>query len=200
MSDDRRFPRLVSLACHDLRTPLATVHGFATTLKRVELDDPASRYVEMIGAASAQLAELLEELSLVARIEAGTYEPPLTEINSLELALEAAAELDAGAVTVTGEGASVQVEPEATRRALRQLFRAARRHGGLESVDVRVRGPELEVSPITPGAAPIVTGEQLQELGVAAAVGVIEALRGTIRLAGATLSVRLPANEGGVSG
>ena len=32
MTDDNAFARLVSLACHDLRTPLATVHGFATTL------------------------------------------------------------------------------------------------------------------------------------------------------------------------
>ena len=30
--DDSRFPRLVSLACHDLRTPLATIYGFARTL------------------------------------------------------------------------------------------------------------------------------------------------------------------------
>ena len=34
MTDDPDFARLVSLACHDLRTPLATVHGFATTLSR----------------------------------------------------------------------------------------------------------------------------------------------------------------------
>src|SRR5437870_1213253 len=32
---DNRFPRLVSLACHDLRTPLATVYGFARTRTRV---------------------------------------------------------------------------------------------------------------------------------------------------------------------
>ena len=27
MTDDKRFAQLVSLACHDLRTPLATVFG-----------------------------------------------------------------------------------------------------------------------------------------------------------------------------
>ena len=30
--NDTSFARLVSLACHDVRTPLATVHGFAKTL------------------------------------------------------------------------------------------------------------------------------------------------------------------------
>src|SRR6266508_2874468 len=34
MQDDTYFARLVSLACHDVRTPLATVHGFALTLMR----------------------------------------------------------------------------------------------------------------------------------------------------------------------
>src|SRR5438105_3818369 len=62
---DTSFARLVSLACHDLRTPLATVHGFARTISRTgDLQEPQSRYVEMIEAASGQLAELLEELSL----------------------------------------------------------------------------------------------------------------------------------------
>src|SRR5207237_4212835 len=75
---DTSFARLVSLACHDLRTPLATVHGFARTISRTgDLQEPQSRYVEMIEAASGQLAELLEELSLAARIEGGRYDPAL---------------------------------------------------------------------------------------------------------------------------
>ncbi len=37
--DDNRFPRIVSLACHDLRTPLATIYGFARTLTRMEEHD-----------------------------------------------------------------------------------------------------------------------------------------------------------------
>src|SRR5918994_2169726 len=63
------FARLVSLAVHDLRTPLATVSGFARTLQRTSLGDPTDAYVEMMVAACAQLAELLEEVGLVARIE-----------------------------------------------------------------------------------------------------------------------------------
>ena len=40
---------------------------------RAELDDTSLRYVGMIQAASEQIAELLEELGLFARIEAGRY-------------------------------------------------------------------------------------------------------------------------------
>ena len=59
MPPDSRFPALVSIACHDLRAPLAVVYGFASTLARADLEPPADRYVEMIGAASEQLDELL---------------------------------------------------------------------------------------------------------------------------------------------
>ena len=55
MHNDTYFAKLVSLGCHDVRTPLATVHGFAKTLTRtVDLEAPADRYVEMIEVASAQ--------------------------------------------------------------------------------------------------------------------------------------------------
>lgn len=192
MRPETTFPRLVTLACHDLRTPLATVHGFARTLLRIELHDPAPRYVEMIDAASMQLAELLDELALVARIEAGRFDPALMERDSLELAREAAAELEDARVVVTGEGAAVLVEPDLVRRALRQLARAAVRHGGLESAELTVRGALLEIAPITASSAKVVLGQELRELGAAAAVALIEALGGSLAVEDGRLEIRLP--------
>lgn len=192
MTHDSRFPQLVSLACHDLRTPLATVHGFARTLMRAELEEPAARYVDMIDAASAQIAELLDELSLLARIQAGRFEPRLETVDSLALAHEAAGELEEGSVAVSGEGADVHVEVESTRRSLRQLARAARRHGGVESVSLEVRGPVLEISPVDGPAARVVTGEDLRELGAAAAVELVRALDGSVRTVEGRLRVVLP--------
>jgi signal transduction histidine kinase len=188
---DDRFPRLVALACHDLRTPLATVSGFAKTLQRVELEDPAPRYVEMIEAASAQLSELLEELALVAKIEEGRYEPHLRDVDSLELVRMAAAEVEENAVA--GTGAPVRVDEEPTRRALGQLIRATRRHGGLDSVDVRVDGPVVEIGPLTGYSAPVVLGEELRELQAAAAVKLIGALGGSLDRDGDSLRISLPA-------
>lgn len=194
MSGDPRFPRLVALACHDLRTPLATVHGFARTLVRSDLGEPAGRYIEMIEAASLQLSELLDELSLLARIESGRFEPRLEETDSLALAQAAAEELEPGSVEVSGEGAPVSVEVDATRRALRQLARAARRHGGLESVSLEVRGAELEIGPVTGPAAGVVTGEELRELGAAAAADFLRVLGATLVLVDERLVIRLPEN------
>src|SRR3954452_94698 len=81
------FPRVVSLACHDLRTPLATIYGFARTLTRAgDLDERTLRFLSMIEEASEQMTEILDELGVAAKIEAGTWEPVLREVDTLELA------------------------------------------------------------------------------------------------------------------
>jgi signal transduction histidine kinase len=192
MENDTYFARLVSLACHDVRTPLATVHGFVKTLERaVDLEPPADRYVEMIEAASGQMAELLDELALAARIEAGRYDPPLRETDTLSLAQNAVERLGDDRVKVSGEGTSVETDYEAVDRGLSALIQAALRHGGLDEVDVAVRGKEIDVSPITDSSSKVVVGSELRDLGAAVAVKLVEALGGTVTVAGSTLTVRL---------
>jgi signal transduction histidine kinase len=192
VSEDTAFARLVSLACHDLRTPLATVHGFATTLARGGgLEPPADRYVEMIDAASAQLAELIDELSLATRIESGRYEPMPVETNTLELAQAAAVRLGEERVHVSGKGASLETDADAVERGLAALFQSALRHGGLDTVEVEVDGGELRLSPVTAAAAPVVLGEDLRDLGAAVAVRLVRRLGGSVSVAGETLTIRL---------
>jgi signal transduction histidine kinase len=192
VSNESSFARLVSLACHDVRTPLATVHGFAKTLERmVELEPPADRYMEMIDQASAQMAELLEELSLAARIESGRYDPVLREVDTLELAASVRDRLGADRVAVSGEGAVVSTDEAPVARGVSALAQSALRHGGLDEVSVVVRGAELDVSPVTAASAPVVLGDDLRDLGAAVAVRVIEALGGSVTVAGETLTVRL---------
>jgi len=191
MAEEARFARIVSIGAHDLSTPLATVYGFAKTLAKTDLEQPAARYVEMIEAASAQLRDLVEELSIVTRIEQGRYSPALTEEDSLELAREACAELGER-VDVSGEGAPVQVDPEATSRALSRLAKAASRHGGIDSVALVVRRSELEISPLLKNAAGVVTGEELRELGAVAAVAHLEAIGATVAAEDERLVIRFP--------
>jgi signal transduction histidine kinase len=187
---DSSFPRLVSLAAHDLRTPLATIHGFAQTLVRMgDLGEPKQRYLEMIDTAALQLAELLDELGVAARIEDGRYEPAFQPVDTLELARGAAAELGEERVAVHGEGAEVKVDPDATARGVAALAQAALRHGGLERVEVHVDGAALAISPITASSGPVVLGEELRDLGAAVAVRAIRAGGGSVSLTGDTLIV-----------
>lgn len=193
MADEDRFAQIVSIGAHDLSTPLATVYGFAKTLAKSDLEEPAARYVEMIEAASAQLRDLVDELSMVTRIERGRYSPALIEADSLELARSACAELEER-VEVTGEGETVRVDPvqNATGRAISRLAKAASRHGGIDSVTLVVHGPELEISPLLDNAVGVVTGDELRELGAVAAAEHLRAIGGTVTAANERLLIRLP--------
>jgi signal transduction histidine kinase len=178
---DRSFPRLVSLACHDLRTPLATVFGFARTLQRSDgLDERSARFIGMIEEASEQMTELLDGLGIAARIEAGRWDPALRPIDTLEL-------VESGA----GTGETIETEVDAVSSALRSLAAAARRHGPVEQVTWTVAGRELRLEPITPAAGPVVLGVEERDLGSLVARLVIEELGGSLELTGETLLVRV---------
>ena len=191
-SEDTSFPRLVSLACHDLRTPLATVSGFAKTLTRVEgVDDKIARYLDLMETAAEQLGELLEELNVAARIAGGRYDPASRQVDTLELAHAAAERVDG--VEVTGSGGPVEIDVDAVERALAGFASCLRRHGPAESVRIDVAGAQLRLEPVTETAAPIVMGKELRDLGSAVGRVVVEALGGSVAVADATLIVRLPA-------
>ncbi len=184
---DETFPRVVSLACHDLRTPLATIYGFARTLTRAEdLDERTMRFLGMIEEASEQLTELLDVLGVAARIEGGRWEPVLREADTLELARS-----DDERVAAEGEGELIQTEPESVGRALQALGVAASLFGPADQVTWRVRGRVLELAPITADAAPVVTGASIRDLGSLVARLVIEKLGGSLELDGELLRVSL---------
>ena len=193
MTEETSFSNLVSLACHDLRTPLATVYGYARTISRADgLDPTLAGYSEMIEAAGRQLAELLDELSLAARIEGGRYEAKREPVGTLEIAAAAADSLGAERVAVSGEGADVSVDVDATKRSVSALVQSALRHGGFDQVSVVAAGPELGISPVTPASAPVVLGESLRDLGAAVAVLHLRHIGASVTVDGETLNVRLP--------
>ena len=192
MATDPRFPELVSLAAHDLRTPLATVSGFASTLLRLgTLDAQSTRYVELIEASGRQLAAIIDDLGVVARIQGGRFEPAVEDADSLEVAREAAGRLS-GKADASGTGAPVRVDSELVVRALAGLANAALRHGGLERIQLVVDGPTVRISPLQDGVAAIATGDELKDLGAAAGRAVVEALGGSVSVEGGALAARLP--------
>ena len=181
------FARLVTLACHDLRTPLATVNGFAKTLLRGgELDEQSVRFVGLIDAAGEQMNELLDLLGLAARIESGSYEPSLREVDTLQLVT-----CDDERVAVSGEGTSAELDEPALRRALRALTVAALRHGDLDAVTWTVEGRRLTLEPIAPAAATVVTGEEPKDLGALVARSVLERNGAELIREGEALTIRL---------
>jgi signal transduction histidine kinase len=187
MTDDARFARLVSLGCHDLRTPLATVFGFARMLQRTgNLDAQGARFLQMITEASGEMGGLLDELGTVARIEAGRWEPALVPADTLDLA-----QSDDERIMATGRGETIETEPAAVRRALRGLAVAAVRHGPVPAVTWSVDGRTLELGEITAEAAPVVLGEEIRDLAAIVGRRVIEQLGGSVAVAEGRLRVSL---------
>ena len=166
---------------------MATIFGFARTLTRTgELDERTMRFLTMIEEASEQMTRLLDELGVAARIEGGRWEPVLQEVDTLELATS-----DDERVVAEGAGEAIETEPESVGRALQALAVAASRYGPVEHVTWRVSGRDLELTPITADAAPVVNGESFRDLGSLVARIVIEERGGSLRLDGETLRVRL---------
>src|SRR3954452_24029408 len=148
-----RFPRLVSLACHDLRTPLATVNGFAKTLARGEtLGEREARFVGLITAGAEQMASVLDMLALAARVESGRYEPVLTSADTFELATSADER-----ILTHGAGETIETDVSAVRHSLESLARCAALHGGVSRVTWLVDGRGVALLPLR-GAADVLVG------------------------------------------
>jgi signal transduction histidine kinase len=193
------FARIVTLACHDLRTPLATVRGFAKTLQRTAPEEgPEARYLELIDSASAELAHLLDLLGLVARVEAGRHELTPVAANTAAIARAAAAETD-GVVEVVGEGEDAAIDAALVGQALAAYARCALRHGGLEGVELRVEGMRYALRPVDETIGPILLGDELRDLGSAACTRILRALGGTVEVVGGALVVAPPTGSGATS-
>jgi signal transduction histidine kinase len=194
LAEETEFPRLVSLACHDLRTPLATIFGLARTLTRSEgLSPTHMEYASMIEQASDQLGELIDELSLAARIRDGRYDPKLETVPVADLAAEAVERLGEDRVSVSGRGGEVTVDAEAAKRSVSALVQCALRHGGLNEIDVALDGTNIRITPITKSSAPVALGQDLRDLGAAVAVMHIDRIGGSVSADGETLTIALPA-------
>jgi signal transduction histidine kinase len=89
---DRRLERLrdafVAAVSHELRTPLTSISGFVEMLGDEEEDlSPAGRnYVKVIGRGTARLQRIVEDLLLVAEIEADRLQLVKTPTDLGELA------------------------------------------------------------------------------------------------------------------
>jgi His Kinase A (phospho-acceptor) domain len=183
-----RFAALVTLACHDLRTPLATASGLAKTLIRAgELGGRDLRFVEMIDEASAQMALLIDQLGLAARIQSGRYDPLPLNADTLELAASSGDER----IGAEGVGEIVETDALTVGRALTALAVAALRFGELTSVMWTVKGRLLTLSPLPAVAAPIFTGADPRDLGALVACAAIERLGGSVAVEGESLRVRI---------
>jgi len=103
MKDD-----FVSTVTHELRTPLTSIRAFSEIL----LDNPdletadRQRYLEIVAGETARLTRLINQVLDLAKIESGTAEWRIGEVDLVTLVRDAAAE---GAQLFAGKGARLEV-------------------------------------------------------------------------------------------
>ena len=89
---DRMRDAFVATVSHELRTPLTSISGFLEMLEDEEhaLGDAGRQYLDVIRRATERLHSLVEDLLLVAQIEARRIELQLTPVDLRELVTRAA--------------------------------------------------------------------------------------------------------------
>ncbi len=147
----------------------------------------------MIEQASTEIGELIDSLGLVAQIESGRYRPLVRPTNTLALARAASDLVGEDDVEIAGSaGSAVAVDAHAAQRAIASLVVCMQRYGGIDRVRIEVADTRITLSPVLPEAAPVVLAEDLRDLGAAAARVVLEAIGGSLELAGEALVIHLP--------
>lgn len=144
---DRVKGDFVSIASHELRTPIAVVHGIASTLHLRGNELAASQLDELretLYGQTSRLAALADELLDLSRLDSGSVEPhperfrPRERIEMLlpTIAPDCLAEIE----VAVPAGLEMVTDPESFSRIVANLVTNALRHGS-PPVEVRAEKP-----------------------------------------------------------
>jgi two-component system OmpR family sensor kinase len=135
---EQRLRRFVADASHELRTPLMSVRGYADLFQYAAANAPEERdrHLARLRAEAARMGVLLDDLLLLARLDAAEVDAPLRveETDLVELVREAAAAFRVShpqrPLTVTSGAASLKLrlDPHRIRQVLDNLLTNAAVH------------------------------------------------------------------------
>lgn len=78
--------RLMSVAAHEMRTPLTSIQGYAElVVEHTDRDSPAHRYAAAVHRQTQRLEAIVEELLAVTRLEAGRDQLTLEQVDIVAL-------------------------------------------------------------------------------------------------------------------
>jgi signal transduction histidine kinase len=123
---------LLANASHELRTPLTRIRLGIELLRQ---GDDAKRRADL-EADIAELDQLIDEILLASRLDAGVALEATEDVDLLALAAEECARSEA--CSLSGDPATVRGDPRLLRRMIRNLIVNAEQHGK-PPVDVHVR-------------------------------------------------------------
>ncbi|WP_121749787.1 HAMP domain-containing sensor histidine kinase [Streptomyces sp. E2N166] len=212
---EQRLRRFVADASHELRTPLMSVRGYADLFQYAAADAPGERerHLARLRAEAARMGVLLDDLLLLARLDAAEVEAPLRweDADLTDLVRQAADAFRAGhpehPLTAKAGPAVVKLrlDPQRIRQVLDNLLTNAAVHtpaGTKVSVAVSVTADTVRVAVADTGPGiPAADRERIFDrfyrvdkarsrdrggsgLGLAVAGSLVRAHGGTIELGG----------------
>ncbi|NEA97836.1 HAMP domain-containing sensor histidine kinase [Streptomyces sp. SID13726] len=210
---EQRLRRFVADASHELRTPLMSVRGYADLFQYAAANAPEERdkHLARLRAEAARMGFLLDDLLLLARLDAAEVEAPLrpVEVDLVELVEHAADAFRAShpdhplTVAPGPQALKLRLDPQRVRQVLDNLLTNAAMHtppGTEVSAAVRIRDgrAQVRIADAGPGI-PAADQERVFDrfyrvdkarsrdrggsgLGLAVAVSLVRAHGGTIEL------------------
>ncbi len=139
--------QILSTVSHELKTPLTSVMGYIERLLQQEavgpLNDRQQRYLETAKRNSHRLKLLIDDLLDISRIEAGTMELEIGELDVKEAVAEV---LDSMKVRLEGKGSRVEVSiPAGLGKVKADRLRFCQILGNLLSNACKYSGAEATV-------------------------------------------------------
>lgn len=138
----RSKDELIAAVSHELRTPLTGILGFAEAL--LETTQPSNQeYVSLIADQSRDMADIIEDLLVSARVEVGTLAVARMQVDIAEVTESVVA---SSAIQAAAQGRSLTVDldrcraigdPTRIRQIMRNLITNAINHGG-QAIAIRM--------------------------------------------------------------
>ena len=164
---ERRANRLktefVSMVSHEFRTPLTSIAGFIETLREQRhtlSDEDIDEFLEIMNREALRLSNLVEDVLVIPRLEAGRMRLKLDEIDvhdTVEFVVDLLSErgLKETAVAIPG-GVIVHADPDRVFQVVRNLIENSLKYGGDQIlIDGNVVGDvfQIDVCDNGPGVA-----------------------------------------------
>jgi signal transduction histidine kinase len=199
--DPIHLGRLMSAIAHDLRTPLATIYGFAKTIERGGgLDERQERFLGLIIAAAADMDRMIENVSTIGHIaeaRLAVEETPVTTGQLAVAAQEAVPERADGRHVVVrpGAGATVDTDTDRAARAVALVAEAALRlEPSRQEAYLQPDGATIRIGPFSDVLLPGLEAHG-RDVPVETARIVLAHLGATLATEGEELVVRFAADD-----
>lgn len=202
--DPPNYPRIISLAVHEMRTPASVVGGYLRMLltdATVPLESRQRRMVEEADKACQRLVALMAELSDLAKLDTGAAKLTADRFDVFELVREVTGQIREGEdrglildVQGPATGAPIAGDRARIRAALEVTVRAVMREQPASTVIV-VRADQT-LAAGRPHARVVIAPAPDLDRATASAEGQLDEYRGGLGL-GLPLARRVLANVGG---